>query len=59
MPTDKPIDAGAPEIEITPDMIRAGLEYLDETALRSLTTQVAYPEFVIEFYRLVVSAKKR
>jgi hypothetical protein len=28
VPTDKPIDAGAPEIEVTPEMIEAGAEVL-------------------------------
>ena len=33
MPTDKPIDAGAPEIEVTPEMIEAGVRTLWDSGL--------------------------
>ena len=55
---DSTHNAGAPEIEVTPEMINAGLKHLDDIGLTALTTQAAYPEFVIEFYRAVVCAKK-
>jgi hypothetical protein len=51
--------AGAPEdeIEVTPEMIEAGLEYMESTALNTLSTRVMTPEFVIEFYRAMESRR--
>jgi hypothetical protein len=49
-------EAGAPEIEITPAMIEAGLAFLERRGLNSLTTQTLYSDFVIDFYRAVALA---
>ena len=41
-------------IEITPEMIAAGLEFLDRRGLNMLTTQTSYPEFVEEFFKSII-----
>jgi len=53
---------GAPEIEITdemkqlgltPEMVKAGLAYLDDAGLNCLTTRTLYAEFLIIPYRFL------
>ena len=47
-------EAGAPdEIKVTPFMIRAGLNYLEETGINSLTSKTTYPAFVEDFIRAI------
>jgi len=52
------LEAGAPEIEITPEMIEAGQKYLEETGVNSLTSMTTYPDFVAGFIRAVLTAAK-
>jgi hypothetical protein len=42
------------EIEVTLEMIEAGLAYLEEAGVNCFTTRTAYPDFVIGFYRAIV-----
>ena len=49
--------AGAPEIEITPAMIEAGLGYLEDRGINSLTSMTTYPEFVMGFIRAINRAR--
>jgi hypothetical protein len=53
-------DAGAPaeEIEVTPEMIEAGLEFMESTALNTVSTRVMTPEFVIDFYTAMESRRR-
>ena len=37
------------EIKITPEMIQAGLRFLEERGIVALTTEASYLEFVIDF----------
>lgn len=47
------------EIEMTPEMIAAGLRYLEDTGVASLTSRVTYADFVVEFYKAIIVASKR
>lgn len=47
-------DADAPEIEITPAMISAGIEFMESTALNTFTESVMKPEFIEAFIRAVI-----
>ena len=51
-------NAGAPETEITPEMVEAGLAYLEERGVNSLTSMTAYPEFVVGFIQAINRARE-
>ena len=42
------------EIEITPAMIEAGIEFLVGEALNTVSYRATSPEFVVDFYKAVV-----
>jgi len=50
--------AGAPEakIEITPEMIEAGLTYLHDAGFPALTVRAEDPDFVEDFLRAIIEA---
>lgn len=42
---DRPVD----EIEITEEMIRRGLDFLERRGISDLTSQTLHPDFVVDF----------
>jgi len=46
------------EIDVTEEMINAGLSYMDESGISLLTSRVTYPDFVIEFYQAMTRARR-
>lgn len=51
--------AGAPEIEITPEMIEAGREYLYARAVDRFSTSLVDDEFIAGFGRSLIEASSR
>jgi len=47
-----------PEIEITPEMIEAGIHYMIEEAFNTLSSRATSPEFIRGFCRAVLSANQ-
>ena len=54
---DKPdvANVAAPEIEITPEMVKRGIAFLENSPLAMLTTMISYPEFVESFLREAIN----
>jgi len=50
-------EAGAPdtEIEVTPEMIQAGLLFIEREALNTVSVRVMSPDFIRDFCRAVLS----
>jgi hypothetical protein len=61
MATDKPIDAGAPEIEVTPEMIEAGKNAVMSlwSDLASAPTTELYEEAAISIYWAMLRSRVR
>lgn len=60
MADEKPLTTFGEEVDdLTPEMIEAGMEFVESTALGTVSSSVEGPQFVIDFYHAIRMGMRR